>query len=149
MFNELLLNYTTTKDFRTVPVSFPMVTVRGFRASDRRQRTSTSVAGTETSSQGNSLDQRTFEFTDNLTIPVGSHQHHARYEEPLLRPVNLFGQNSLGNWTFASPAAFRRARRQLLGERSVAHRSRQRTRDVQGQPVFLLLQDAWQSNDRC
>jgi len=77
IFNELLLNLTTTHDFRTVPVTFPQVTVRGFTTAGGTPGALAMVAGTEASSQGNVLDQRTFELTENLTIPVG--QHHVTF----------------------------------------------------------------------
>jgi outer membrane receptor for ferrienterochelin and colicin len=105
MFNELLLNYSTTKDFRTVPVRFPQLTVRGITRSDNPAQTANFVLGTESSSQGNSLDQRTFELTDNLTIPVGSHSVTIGTKNLFYESVNLFSNNSLGNWTFASPTA--------------------------------------------
>ena len=101
-FNELLLNYTTTKDFRTVPVEFPAVTVRGFRRENTTTADVSLVAGTEVSSQGNSLDQRTFEFTNNFTIPAGAHSLTIGTKNLFYRPVNLFGQNSMGAWTFAN-----------------------------------------------
>jgi len=102
VFNELLLNLTKTSDFRTVPVTFPMVTVRGFARADGSANDVAMVAGTENSSQGNSLDQRTFEFTENLTIPFGVHHVTFGTKNLFYRPVNLFGQNSMGNWTFAN-----------------------------------------------
>ena len=108
MFNELLLNYSTTKDFRTVPVRFPQVTVQGIPRvnPDGTPGTGTAnfVLGTESSSQGNSLDQRTFELTNNLTIPVGSHSITLGTKNIFYKSINLFSNNSLGNWTFASPA---------------------------------------------
>jgi outer membrane receptor protein involved in Fe transport len=107
MFNELLLNYSTTKDFRTVPVRFPQLTVRGITRSDNPAQTANFVMGTESSSQGNSLDQRTFELTDNLTIPLGSsHSLTLGTKNLFYESVNLFSNNSLGNWTFASPTEF-------------------------------------------
>src|SRR5258708_19129426 len=78
IFNELLLNLTTTKDFRTVPVTFPQITVRAFPRANGAANDVSMVAGTEASSQGNSLDQRTFELTENLTIPVGA-KHHVTF----------------------------------------------------------------------
>ena len=32
-YNEFLINYTTIRDFRTVPVSFPQITIRGIARS--------------------------------------------------------------------------------------------------------------------
>jgi hypothetical protein len=105
VFNELLLNWTKTDDFRTVPVHFPMVTVRGIPRSDGGNGTVNLIAGTENSSQGNVLNQKTFEITENLTIPLGSHHVTFGTKNLFYRPINLFGQNSLGNWTFANLAA--------------------------------------------
>ncbi len=108
VFNELILNYSTTKDFRTVPVRFPQITVRGIARSDNPAGTANLVAGTEASSQGNSLDQRIFELTENLTIPVGAHKFTVGTKNQFYRPVNLFAQNSLGSWTFANLDSLRR-----------------------------------------
>ena len=104
-YNELLVNYSTIKDFRTVPARFPQVTVQGITRSDDAAKTANFVLGTESSSQGNSLDQRTFEVTDNLTIPMGSHAVTIGGKGLYYRSINLFGQNSLGSWTFANLAA--------------------------------------------
>ena len=109
MFNELLLNYSKTKDFRTVPVRFPQVRVNGIPRvnPDGTPGTGTVavVLGTESSSQGNALDQRTFELTDNLTMPFGNHSVTVGTKNIFYESVNLFSNNSLGNWTFATPAA--------------------------------------------
>ena len=106
VFNELLLNLTKTNDFRTVPVRFPMVTVRSWPRANGAANDVALVAGTENSSQGNSLDQRTFELTENLTIPVGTHHVTFGTKNLFYRPVNLFGQNSMGNWIFSDSASF-------------------------------------------
>jgi len=107
VFNELLLNLTTTKDFRTVPVTFPQVTVRGFTRASNGANDLAMIAGTEASSQGNSLDQRTFELTENLTIPMGTHKVTFGTKNLFYRPINLFGQNSMGSWTFADTNALK------------------------------------------
>lgn len=99
-YNELLLNYSTTKDFRTVPVQYPQITV-GVPRSDVTGST-TFVFGTEQSSQGNSLDQRTFEVTDNLTIPFGAHSITVGTKNVFYKSINLFAQNSMGTWGFQS-----------------------------------------------
>ena len=105
MFNELLLNYSTTDDFRTVPVRDPQIRVNGIPQSSGAG-TAAFVFGTESSSQGNALDQRTFELTDNLTIPLGTHSLTLGTKNIFYKSVNLFSNNSFGNWTFATPAAF-------------------------------------------
>ena len=107
LFNELLLNRSTTDDFRTVPVRFPQVTVRGIRRTNPDGTLQTGnanfVLGTESSSQGNELNQRTFELTNNLTIPVGTHSITLGTKNIFYKSINLFANNSLGNWTFNTP----------------------------------------------
>lgn len=105
LFNELLLNHSTTKDFRTVPVQFPQITVRGITRTDNPAQTASFVMGTENSSQGNALDQRTFEITNNLTVPLGNHAVTFGTKNLFYKSINLFANNSMGNWTFATPAA--------------------------------------------
>ncbi|MEP6762967.1 MAG: carboxypeptidase regulatory-like domain-containing protein [Gemmatimonadaceae bacterium] len=101
VYNEFLANYSTTKDFRTVPVNFPQLTIRGLPRSDTTG-TANVVVGTEASSQGNSLDQRTIELTDNITIPIGTHSITIGGKMLKYRSINLFAANSLSSWTFAS-----------------------------------------------
>jgi hypothetical protein len=104
VYNELLLNRSTTKDFRTVPVTFPQITVRGIPRTDNSTGTAALVFGTDGPSQGNSLDQRTYEITDNLTIPAGSHSITLGTKNIFYESVNLFAQNRLGAWEFNSLA---------------------------------------------
>jgi hypothetical protein len=107
VYNELLLNYSTTKDFRTVPVTYPQLTVNGIpRIDPGGTGTARFVAGEESSSQGNTLDQRTIEITDNFTVPVGSHAITVGTKNILYRSINLFAANSIGSWTFADLNAF-------------------------------------------
>ena len=101
-YNELLLNYATISDFRTVPTRFPQLTIRGVPRSDNPAQTANFVLGTDASSQGNSLNQRTVELTDNLTLPFGAHAVTLGGKALYYRSVNLFAQNSLGSWTFLS-----------------------------------------------
>ena len=106
MFNELLLNKTTIRDFRTVPVKFPQVTVLGFQRAGGAGA-SRIVFGTESSSQGNSLDQDTFEVTENFTVPIRSHSITIGTKDLFYKPVNLFAANSLGSWQFADTTALK------------------------------------------
>ena len=108
IYNEFLANYSTIKDFRTVPQKFPQLTVRGIAQSYDTTKTTNFVLGTENSSQANSLDQRTMEFTDNLTIPLSSHAITIGGKALYYKSINLFAQNSFGNWTFASLDALNR-----------------------------------------
>jgi len=101
-YNELLLNRSSTKDFRTVPVTFPQITVRGIPRTDVTTGTANFVLGTEASSQGNSLDQYTTELTDNFSFPIKTHSITIGTKNMFYRSINLFAQNSKGNWTFNS-----------------------------------------------
>ncbi|HJP85050.1 MAG TPA: carboxypeptidase regulatory-like domain-containing protein [Gemmatimonadaceae bacterium] len=149
VFNEFLLNLTNTHDFRTVPVTFPMITVRGFPRADGSASDVAMVAGTENSSQGNKLDQRTFELTENLTIPLASHHFTFGTKNLFYKPINLFGQNSMGNWTFASLAAF-----QAGTPVSYQVSAPSPTDPANGLATFranmysFYVQDAWQKSDR-
>jgi hypothetical protein len=149
IFNEFLLNLTTTKDFRTVPVTFPQVTVRGFTRANGSASDVAMVAGTEASSQGNSLDQRTFELTENLTVPVANHHVTIGTKNLFYRPINLFGQNSMGSWTFSNLAAF-----QAGTPVSYSVSAPSPTDPANGLATFRsnlyswYAQDAWQKSER-
>ena len=149
LFNELLFNLTTIHDFRTVPVEFPMITVRSFPRANGAASDVAMVAGTENSSQGNALDQRTFEVTENLTIPFA--QHHVTFGTKNLfyKPINLFGQNSKGNWTFSDLNSF------IAGNPvSYSVSAPSPTDPANGLATFranmysFYVQDAWQKSDR-
>jgi hypothetical protein len=149
VFNELLLNLTNTHDFRTVPVTFPQITVRGFQTAAGTPGLAM-VAGTEASSQGNKLDQRTFELTENLTIPMGA-QHRVTFGTKNLfyRPINLFGQNSMGAWTFNDTTQLR-----LGNPVSYSVSAPAPTDPAAGLATFranmysFYVQDAWQHSER-
>jgi len=104
VYNEFLANYSTTRDFRTVPIRYPQITVQGIPRTDN-SGTANLLVGTDASSQGNSLDQRTIEFTNNLTIPVGTHAITVGGKALMYRSINLFAQNSIGSWRFSNLAA--------------------------------------------
>lgn len=101
-YNEFLANVSTIKDFRTVPVRFPQITIRGIPRSDNPAQTLNMIMGTEVSSQGNSLDQKVTELTDNFTIPLGAHSITVGGKATFYKWINLFAQNSLGTWEFSS-----------------------------------------------
>jgi hypothetical protein len=99
--NEFLFGYTTIRDKRRTPVNTPMVTVLNVPQTTAGATTSL-VFGTENSSQGNELDQDILELTDNYTIPVGTHRFTIGTKNEFFKVRNLFGQNSLGNYTFGT-----------------------------------------------
>ena len=103
------------------------MTIRGIPRSDGQAGTVNFVMGTEASSQGNSLDQRTFEITDNFTIPVGTHSFTFGVKDQFYKPINLFAQNSLGSWTFNDLDSLQQRHCvELLGERSGSRPIRRR-----------------------
>jgi len=94
--NELFLGYTTIRDFRPPDAAFPSITVN-------TGITGTLIAGAESNSQGNSLDQDIFELTDNFTIPIGAkHRLSFGTHNEFYKIDNLFARNSQGSYTFAS-----------------------------------------------
>ena len=149
VFNELLLNLTNTHDFRTVPVTFPQITVRAFPRASGTANDVAMVAGTEASSQGNKLDQRTFELTENFTFPVAQHHVTLGTKNLFYKPINLFGQNSKGSWTFTDSASF------IAGNPVSSSVSAPSPTDpAKGLATFranmysYYVQDAWQKSDR-
>ncbi|MBA3645065.1 MAG: TonB-dependent receptor [Gemmatimonadaceae bacterium] len=101
VYNELSVNFTNTHDFRTVGVNFPQLDIKGIPRTDVTTP-ATIRLGTENSSQGNTLDQRTLEVTENLTLPIGSHNITVGAKNLTYKFINLFGQNRLGYWFFNS-----------------------------------------------
>jgi outer membrane receptor for ferrienterochelin and colicin len=150
LYNELLLNYSTTKDFRTVPTRFPMLTIQGIPRVNAdgspAAGTANFVLGTENSSQGNSLDQRTMEITDNLTIPVGAHSITLGTKNLFYRSINLFGQNSLGNWRFSDTTALKNGTaNQYQVSAPTAGDPNNGLSTIHAAMYALYLQDAWQA----
>ena len=94
--NELFFGYTTIRDFRPPNSAFPSITVN-------TGITGTLIAGAESNSQGNALDQDIFEITDNFTIPIGAkHRLSIGTHNEFYKIDNLFARNSQGSYTFAS-----------------------------------------------
>ncbi len=93
--NELFVGYTTIRDFRPPNANYPSITVN-------TGITGTLIAGAESNSQGNALDQDIFEVTDNFTIPVGAkHRISIGTHNEFYKMDNLFARNSQGAYTFA------------------------------------------------
>ena len=94
-YNELRLVYTRIRDFRDVPQQFP--TVQVFFPDN------TSVyAGTERSSHANSLDQDSFELTDDFTFFMGDHSLTVGTHNEFFKFANLFTQQLYGEYIFNS-----------------------------------------------
>ncbi len=99
--NEFIGGYTTIRDHRDVPIWAPYVTVKNIPLLNGTGTTSL-VAGTDNSSQGNQTDQDIFELSDNVSIPWQDHVFTIGTKNDFYKVRNLFAQNSLGNYTFGS-----------------------------------------------
>ena len=98
-YNELRVVYTRIRDFRDVPQRFP--TVQVFFPDN------TSVfAGTERSSHANSLDQDSFEITDDFTLYAGKHAITIGTHNEFFKFANLFTGQLFGEYTFNSVDLF-------------------------------------------
>jgi hypothetical protein len=105
MFNELRIVYTRIRDFRDVPQRFP--TVQVFFPDN------TSVyAGTERSSHANTLDQDSFEVTNDFTFYVGTHALTVGTHNEFFKFANLFTQQLFGEYVFNSVELFEQGQAQ-------------------------------------
>jgi Carboxypeptidase regulatory-like domain len=94
-YNELRLVYTRIRDARQTPQRFPAVQV--FLPNG------TSVlAGTEVSSHANTLDQDSFELTDDFTFYAGNHALTVGTHNEFFKFSNLFTQALYGQYVFNS-----------------------------------------------
>jgi hypothetical protein len=98
--NEFSVGLTTIRDFRTVPVAAPQISIRVPRTVGTG--TVNVVAGTERSSQGNELDQDVLEISDNFSFPIRSHTFNIGTKNLFYKVRNLFGQDRYGTWAFNS-----------------------------------------------
>jgi len=101
-FNEMFLGYNNWYNRRTPKDNFPQIRVQNVVGDSVAPTFTNGVffAGADQFSQGNELDTKTWEFTDNFTKPIGAHTFTVgtRQEHVWLR--NLFTQSSLGVWNF-------------------------------------------------
>jgi hypothetical protein len=98
-FNELRVVYTRVRDFRDVPQRFP--TVQIFFPDN------TSVfAGTERSSHANSLDQDSWEITNDFTFYTGAHAITVGTHNEFFKFGNLFTGQLYGEYLFNSVELF-------------------------------------------
>ena len=115
-YNELFLGYTTIRDVRAPVAVAPQinVTVPGAFL----------VAGSERSSQANSLAQDYTELTDNYTFPIGTSHRVTVGSQNFLnyRWVNVFGAEHLRKLDVREPRFTR------LGPALVVQRRRRRQR---------------------
>lgn len=103
-YNELTFGYTRIRDSRTPVVSNPELNVIVTDADGTG--TSTLRSGAEFFSQGNSLDQDTWEIQDALSFNVGDNRLTFGIQNQRFKFRNLFLAGSTGSWTFNSLADF-------------------------------------------
>lgn len=100
-FNEALINYTTIRDARAVPVVFPGIEIGG-----SGPRNADILAGTEQFSGANGLDQDIVEFTDNFTLIKGAHTITVGTHNEFFTFKNLFLSSFYGHYYFPTMADF-------------------------------------------
>jgi hypothetical protein len=103
--NEVLFSWNRIRDRRNPNVTAPLIIVQNFDAADG-SGVYNLQSGAERFSQGNELDQDIYEFTDNLTFPMGAHRITVGTRNEIYRVRNLFAQSSYGVWTFDDVADF-------------------------------------------
>lgn len=98
--NELVVGYTTIRDFRTTPNDVPLIQINGDRAG-----TYINIGG-ERYSTANILNQDIVEVTDNLIFPMGQHLFTVGTHNEFFKFMNVYFPNEQGVWSFANADAF-------------------------------------------
>jgi hypothetical protein len=100
-FNEMFLGLNIAENRRLPATTFPQVRVNAAPFDPAvASGTGRIFAGADQFSQGNELDQKTFEFTDNYTVPMKTHTLTLGTRNEFVKIRNLFTQSSFGVWTF-------------------------------------------------
>ncbi|MEP7345583.1 MAG: TonB-dependent receptor [Gemmatimonadaceae bacterium] len=103
-FNELFLGYNQVADRRDPRTTFPQITVTNMTQIDKNGavvgNNATILGGSDQFSQGNELDTKTYELTDNFMIPRGNHSFVFGTRNEVVKLRNLFTQSSFGVWSF-------------------------------------------------
>jgi hypothetical protein len=144
--NEVLIGYNTIRDLRIVPVNAPEISVGVTPVGGGTLIAVT--AGTERFSPGNDLQQKIFEVSDNLTMPLGtSHTVTAgtRYERAYIYNYFLSGAGN-GAFSFPNIAALQ------AGNPSSYAFSYANGGDIaakfKGQQMSFYIQDLWNVTSR-
>ena len=115
--NELFVGYNNWYNRRTPLSLFPQITINNVSANGPNGN-SRIIAGADQFSQGNELDTKTWEVTENFTFrPMGKHTITVGTRGEYVWLRNLFTQSSYGVWGFRNldslaaknPASFRKA----------------------------------------
>ncbi|HEV3486679.1 MAG TPA: hypothetical protein VG106_14805, partial [Vicinamibacterales bacterium] len=140
--NEVLVGYNTIRDYRTVPVQTPEISV-GVTPNGGSTPSVAVTMGSERFSPGNDLKQRILEISDNLTIPLGAAHTvtvGGRYERTYIYNFFLSGAAN-GAFTFPTIAALR------AGTPSAYAFSYANGGDIaaefRGQQISAYAQDLW------
>jgi hypothetical protein len=99
-YNELTFGYTKIRDRRTPVTLYPEINVIVDDADGTG--TTTLRAGAELFSQGNELDQDSYEIQDALSFNVGDHRLTFGVQNQRFKFRNLFFPSKTGSWTFNS-----------------------------------------------
>lgn len=100
LFNELTGGYTRITDRRTPEQNYPVIEVAVPNTSGAG--TKSLRAGAEFFSQGNELDQDSWEITDNLSFSRGDHRITLGFHDESFKFRNLFDPGRIGQWNFSS-----------------------------------------------
>ena len=103
-YNELTFGYTRIRDRRTPVTMYPEVNVIVDDADGTG--TTTLRSGAELFSQGNELDQDSYEIQNALSFNVGEHRLTLGIQNQRFKFRNLFFPSKIGSWTFNSLADF-------------------------------------------
>jgi outer membrane receptor for ferrienterochelin and colicin len=115
--NELFVGYNKWYNRRDPRSAFPQITINSGGVVGPNGNASI-IAGADQFSQGNQLDTKTYELTDNYTFrPMGNHTVTVGTRNEYVWLRNLFTQSSYGVWGFrnldslaaGNPNSFRKA----------------------------------------
>jgi outer membrane receptor for ferrienterochelin and colicin len=141
--NEFSASYNTIRDERVPPVASPEISVSALGVN---RANSQITFGTEQFSTVNLLDQKVFELTNNVTVPLESHTltFGVRFDNTSI--LNDFRQRSYGAYKFSSLDSLER--RQPVGY-SVAYANGPGIAADFGAQVFsAYAQDQWAATRR-
>lgn len=103
MFNELTVGWTRIRDRRSPRTPYPVIQVT---VPNPNGGTKSLRGGAEFFSQGNELDQDTYEITNNFSLNMGDHRVTVGVQDAHFKFRNLFAPGITGQWNFGSLDAF-------------------------------------------
>ncbi len=143
-FNEMFLGYNQVQDRRNPRTTFPQITVNGVTQIGKDGavvgNNATILGGSDQFSQGNELDTKTYELTDNFTIPRGNHSFVIGTRNELVKLRNLFTQSSFGVWSFRNLDSLAAGNANTFRKAIILSQG--------GNVYFDALQSAWYAQDQ-